>query len=698
MQTHPQLPVWKPAPFVRLLLPLIAGILLQWYIGFGLRFILITNICYGLAFLLFQFLSITLRFRLKYMQGILLNFFILSLALLLTYRANSSRCSNWYGNLMTDSSKLLLRINEPLTAKDKSYKTTAEVEAIVNTGTVKIATGKLLLYFSKTGNIQLQYGDKIIIDKPPQWIRNSGNPGSFNYERYSSFQQLFHTVYLKPEDYVVAGESSPNWFYGFLYHSQDYILNALRKNIPGSANEEGIAEALLIGYKEDLDKDLVQAYSNTGVVHIIAISGLHLGLIYAVLVWIFTKMGVMRRSKTVSVILILTVLWMFSLLTGASASVLRSAVMFSFLLTGKTFFRQASGYNALAASAFLLLCWNPYYCWDVGFQLSYLAVFGIMWLQQFIYKIWFIKSKWLRQVWAMISVTLAAQLITFPVCIYYFHQFPNLFLFTNLLAVPLSTIILYAELLLIVFASITPAATLLGKAVYWLIYAMNYIVQKANDLPFSVIDRIYANLYSTWALYVLVFSLSAWLLYKKKKLLYFSFLPLLMYAAMMFHAVAERDKQQKIIIYNINRYRAVDFVYKDEYFFEGDSILLQDALPRNFYLKPARISMQLQESKKRFRHLVKKGAVYHFAGKTLFMADKEFIPDSATGKLKVDILLISKNPKYTMANITGRIEPSVIVFDASNALWKIAEWKRECDGLHLHYHSVPEQGAFVLDL
>ncbi len=698
MQLNYQIPVWKPAPFVRLLLPMAAGILLQWYLGFNLRFIVIAVICFGLAFLFFQFLSITLRFRLKYMQGMLLNFFILSLALLLTYRANSSRSNNWYGNLLTDSSKLLLRINEPLTPKTNSYKSIAVVEAVFGTDTVKIASGKLLLYFSKSENMQLNYGDKIIIDKPPQWIRNSGNPGAFDYERYSSFQQLFHTVYLKPEDYVVVNKRSTNLFYHFIYRSQAYIINTLRENIPGSTKEEGIAEALLIGYKEDLDKDLVQAYSNTGVVHIIAISGLHLGLIYAVLLWIFTKMHLMRRSKTISVILILSSLWLFSFLTGASASVLRSAVMFSFLLTGKTFFRQASGYNALAASAFLLLCHNPYLLWDVGFQLSYLAVFGIMWLQQPIYKLWYVKNKWLRQVWAMMSVTLAAQLITFPVCIYYFHQFPNLFLFTNLLAVPLSTIVLYAELLLIVVAGITPLAALLGKIVYWLIYLMNLFVEKANGLPFSVIDKIYSNLYSTWILYALVFAFCGWLLYKQKKLLSIAVLLFFSFAGIMIYSARERNRQQKIVIYNINRYRAVDFVYKDKFFFEGDSILLQDALPRNFYLKPARISMQLVETKQHFHHLQRKGAVYQFAGKTLFMAGKEFIPDSVAAKLKVDILLISKNPKYSITAIAGSIEPSVIVFDASNPLWKIAEWKRECEGLHLQYHSVPEQGAFVLDL
>ena len=144
----------------------------------------------------------------------------------------------------------------------------------------------------------------------------------------------------------------------FIFSAQKYIINQLQKYLPADKNILGIAEALLIGYKEDLDKDLVQAYSNTGVVHIIAISGLHLGLIYVMLVWIFNLLPVIKNSKLLKVLLILGSLWFFSLLTGASASVLRSAVMFTCIVIGKNFFTQSSIYNSLAASAFVLLCYD----------------------------------------------------------------------------------------------------------------------------------------------------------------------------------------------------------------------------------------------------------------------------------------------------------------------------------------------------
>ena len=697
MQPYFNLPIWKQAPFIRLLVPLVAGILLQWYLGFNSTYIILCLVCFTLTLLLIAFLPVSLKYALRFFQGLILYLVITSAGMLLTQQSDKSKLKNWYGHFVNDSSKLLLKINEPLVPKTNSYKADAIVEAVINKGIAIPVTGKILLYFAKSIDTGIHYGDKIIMDKPLTWIRNSGNPGAFNYERYTAFQQLYHTAYIGPADFVKTGELDKNFFYDFIYHSRSYILNSIRKYIGGNKNEQGIAEALIIGYKEDLDKDLVQAYSNTGVVHIIAISGLHLGLIYAILLWIFTKTGLIKRQKILSVFLILSFLWLFSLLTGASASVLRSAVMFTFILTGKTFFNSTNGYNALAASAFTLLCWNPYLLWDVGFQLSYLAVFGILWLQQPIYKFWYVKNKILQSAWSLMSVTLAAQVFTFPVCIYYFHQFPSLFLFSNFIAVPLSTIILYGEILVILFSAFTRIALLLGKITHWAIFALNVFIQKCNSLPFSVWDKIYANIYSTWVLYIMVIALCAWFLYKTKTGLKTAFIFLALYAGLMIYARIQINHQQKIIIYNVSRQSAMDFIYKDQFYFVGDSLLLQDALPKNFYLKPARISMLLSEARQPFSQLHIRENLYQFGPKSVQLIHKDDTLNPAKPPLKVDILLITKSPDLSIMELASHIQPAVVVFDASNPLWKIAKWRSECERLTLRCHSVPEQGAFVLD-
>lgn len=514
------IPLWKKAPFVRLLLPLITGIILQWYLPISAIVILIALASFSISFLLFLWLPMAVRFKLQFLQGFIIHLLFIGLGVLLTWQKDIRHNNNWYGNYYRDSSFLVVRIDEPLTEKAKTFKAEGFVESIIQNGKTVPSKGKLLLYFSKDSIINdLHYGDKILIRKDIQRIKNSGNPGAFNYQRYAAFQGIFHHIFLKEKDWkILAGtENNPSRFKQFIFSAREKILAILRKYIQADKDELGIAEALLIGYTNDLDKDLLQAYSNTGVVHIIAISGMHLGLIYVLLVWLFAKIPLINRSKLLQVVLILSCLWLFSILTGAAASVLRSAVMFSFIALGNGFSKQSSIYNSLAASSFVMLCFNPYFLWDVGFQLSYLAVAGIIIFQRPIVKGLFIKNKWINKVWQLIAISLAAQLLTFPVCIYYFHQFPNLFLIANIIAVPLSGIILYTEMALVVLSWLPFAGQLIGKLAAGLVWVMNKVILRINELSFAVWDNIPATVISTWLLYAVVISLSTSLISKNKK-------------------------------------------------------------------------------------------------------------------------------------------------------------------------------------
>ena len=184
-------------------------------------------------------------------------------------------------------------------------------------------------------------------------------------------------MYLKENEWILLPGKNENALKSFLFSIREKVVNLLEKYL-GNTDESSIAKALLIGYKVDLDKDLVQAYSDAGVVHIIAISGLHIGIIYAILLWLFSMLPFTKKSRPLRLFFILTGLWLFALLTGASPSAVRAAIMFSFIIIGTAFNKTGSVYNSIAASAFLLLCFNPYFLWDVGFQLSYLAVLGIV--------------------------------------------------------------------------------------------------------------------------------------------------------------------------------------------------------------------------------------------------------------------------------------------------------------------------------
>ena len=693
--------LWKKAPFIRLLLPLVAGIILQWYIQISVVVIITALISFSISFLLFLLLPIALRFKLQVLQGFIIHLLLTSFGLLITWQKDVRHNDNWYGNHYRDSSYLVVRIDEPLIEKTKSYKADGYVESVIQNDTSIPCKGKLLLYFSKDSfKNELEYGDRILIHKNLQAIKNSGNPGAFNYQRYAAFQQTFHNVFLKEKDWKEMEGKSENTsiLWQFIFNAREYVLSVLRKRVEADKDELGIAEALLIGYTNDLDKDLVQAYSNTGVVHIIAISGMHLGLIYVLLVWLFARIPLINKSKLLQVILILGCLWLFSLLTGAAASVLRSAVMFTFITLGKSFFKQTSIYNSLAASAFVMLCYNPYFLWDVGFQLSYLAVVGIIAFQKPIYNCLYIKNKWVNKLWQLVAISLAAQLLTFPICIYYFHQFPNLFLITNIIAVPLSGIILYAEIALIALSWIPFAGVYLGKLVAGLVWLMNKIILWVNELSFAVWDKIPATVFSTWLLYAVVIGLSAWLINKNKKYFQFGMICFFAFVVLHTHNSWQIINQQKLIVYNVPQHQAIDFVSGTNYQFVGDSILSEDGLLQNFHLKPGRIAFQLTNRKDTLNDIFQNKIFYQFQNKRIVIINKPVIIEALQQKIDVDLVIISKNPRLYIYQLAAVFNCKQFVFDASNPLWKIEKWQKECEVLHLPNHSIPGQGAFVYDI
>jgi competence protein ComEC len=687
------MPLWKRAPFIRLLLPFIAGIIGQWYLQFSFQHLLVFLFSFGIA---------AVRFKLRNLQGLTFCLLLTAFGMLVTWQKDVRHSKGWYGNFYREGSYLLVRIDEQPVEKNKSYKADGYVEAVINDDTVTRCRGKILLYFSKDSfRHNLNYGNRILLNKKLQAIKNSGNPGAFNYQRYAAFQQTFHNVFLKDKDWqkLEANSEGSSRFRQFIFAAREYVLSVLRSRVQAAKDELGIAEALLIGYTNDLDKDLVQAYSNTGVVHVIAISGMHLGLIYIMLLWLFAKIPGLKKSKWLQAILVLACLWIFSLLTGGSASVIRSAVMFTFITLGKTIFdRQSSIFSSLAASAFVMLCYNPYYLWDVGFQLSYLAVTGIVVFQKPIYNCIYIKNKWMDKLWQLMAVSTAAQLLTFPVCIYYFHQFPNLFLITNIIAVPLSAIILYAEIVLVAFSWIPVMGEWLGKLVAGLVWIMNKAILWINDLSFAVWDRIPSTVLSTWLLYAIVAGLSVWLISKNKTSLKLALGCLLVFCALALHNKWRVANQQKIIVYNVPQHQAIDFINGSRYQFIGDSILLKDGLLQNFHLKPGRIFLQLDKRYDSLPGIFNRPPFFQFGNKRVAVVNSPLQNGLAGAKADVDLVIISKNPRLSIAQLAGMFNCRQYVFDASNPGWKIEKWLQECSRLGVQGHSVPGQGAFILDI
>src|SRR5688572_3626089 len=348
----PVIHAWKKAPFIRFLLPLIAGIVLQWNLQISpgvLWILLFVSSITTITFFLIPFFE---RYKLSAVSGLAITLLFIALGGLLSWYKNIQHDKNWFGKKYKNENALIVTLIENPVEKTKSYKANASVDHILLNDSCIKTKGTIILYFKKDSTLStLEYGSQLIITKPLQEIKNSGNPGGFNYKRYSLFQGITHQVYLKENEFEILSTTNKEVFKQFINTSREKVLSILRKNIKGE-KELGLAEALLIGYKDDLDKTLVQSYSNTGVVHVIAISGLHLGLIYWLLLQLLKPMQRRKYTNWLRPLIIICGLWLFSLLAGAQPSILRSAVMFTCIVAGESLTKRTSIYNNLALSAF----------------------------------------------------------------------------------------------------------------------------------------------------------------------------------------------------------------------------------------------------------------------------------------------------------------------------------------------------------
>jgi competence protein ComEC len=689
--------IWKQAPFLRLLIPVMLGIILQFYFQIAISLISSFAAVFLIAFFIFSFLPEVIRFRSRLIQGMIISLFLIAFGCLITWQKDARNHDNWYGKYYQPENFIVATIDEPPVEKAKSFKAVAVAETVINEGHQEKTSGNFLIYFDKDSASQkLKYGDKIIFQKGLTDIKGSGNPGAFDYAHYAAFHQLFQQVYLRQDQWVLLKEKNKKLWPQFIYSTRENVVSILEKYL-GKNNESSIAKALLIGYKVDLDKDLVQAYSNAGVVHLIAISGLHMGIIYGVLVWIFSLLPVIKKSKPTRLILIIFCLWLFALLTGASPSVLRAAVMFSFIVAGNVFNKKSSVYNSLAASAFLLLCFNPFILWDVGFQLSYLAVLGIVVAQKNISNWLYFKNKYAQRAWQLAAVSLSAQLFTFPLCFYYFHQLPLLFLFSNMLAIPLATFALWGCLILVFISPVSIAAFYFGKAVYAIIWLLNHTVLFFDSIPFALWQGVSVSSFETILMYIVVCSFIYSLMQRNKMAfkiaLTFSLIFVSFIAFDNWHAYS----QKKIIVYNIPMHKAVEFVDRNNFYFIGDSVVRKDKLLNAFNLKPAHILLKIKENTSFANTVSLNNKFYQFYDLRILMIDS-IIKFSLDKKVDLDYIILSKNPRMNLADIDAVFNCKKYIFDASNSPWKIEQWKKECEELHLQFHSVAEQGAFIINM
>lgn len=532
---------------VRILACVIIGIVVSECNSVYLNTIIITSTLLLAILLIFLFIIFFLNKKnvtFNRLNGILVYFISILIFIVLHYN-NQEKNHVIYHRAIQDSI-ITLDIKDDRTLRNSF--STYLVDIIYNNKTI----GKLNL--TTDSNTRLfNFSDRIIVKNRIKEIRKRDWPGSFNYESYLNNNHIYHQLKITDDDIYTIEKREPNFILAFSYESRNKLIGILKKNL----KEESVFElsaALLLGYRADLDKEVMNTFSKTGTIHIISVSGLHVGIIFFVLQWIVRRTRIIKNKLIESSILIASI-WMYSLLTGLPPSVCRCSTMISFGIIARMIDNRTSAFNMLAGSALILLSIDTNMLFDIGFQLSYLAVTGILYLQKWLENLIYIKNKYLQQLWVLSSVSIAAQLFTLPMCLYYFHQFPNYFIPANMVAIPLSSIALYTTILSILLTPFNWMITICNFILKWSIKIMNDSLNEIAKLPYSVSDNLYINQFESALLciYILLFILL--FVHKNRSTLKYLFLLMIM------HLAYDEFKNYSIIRINYVSYNSTMPIY-----------------------------------------------------------------------------------------------------------------------------------------
>ncbi|HJP64117.1 MAG TPA: ComEC/Rec2 family competence protein, partial [Mucilaginibacter sp.] len=413
---------------------------------------------------------------------------------------------------------LIVKINNEPKANNGTLRFTAEVQEIVSNSKRSIASGNLLIAIKDSAANTLYYGDELLVPASYRAIEPPANPAEFNYKRYFANQNIHYQQYLFPGQYQVLNRNAGNPFIAYSLTLRRHLVEKFRANMR-DPEAIAVASTLILGYKADLSNNVLQAYSKTGTVHVLSVSGAHVALLFILLEFLFGFLNRFKYGRAIKASLIILIIWYYSMLTGFSPAVCRAAVMISMVIIGKTYSRTINTLNILAVSAFFLLLYDPLFIVDVGFQLSYLAVFGLVVLQPIVYKWFDFDNKWADKLWALCSISIAAQVITFPLSAFYFHQFPVYFLISNLFIVIPVAVIMYTGFAYMLLGTIPVLGAALGFILDKTILLMDKGLTYAEYAPFATINRIWITPLEYILLYIIVIAIFYYMYERKVWLL-----------------------------------------------------------------------------------------------------------------------------------------------------------------------------------
>lgn len=670
---------------IKLTICLILGIIIGYLINISL-----TSILYATATFLAILCILYLAARKQFIKTIwfgLFTFLTLILVGILTVSLHDQKnFSNHYSNyisLKKDSiNSVTFRIREVLKSGNYHSKYVIDILKIEDS----VVLGKTLLNIQKDSIQQSLKVDDIFISKTEfKDVPHPLNPNQFNYKNYLEKKYIYHQIFTK-NDALFKVDNKDLTLFGIANTIRVLINNKL-DTYPFKPDELAIINALLMGQRQDISKEVYTSYTNAGAIHILAISGLHIGIILLILSFVFKPIERLKYGKLLKTILLVTILWSFALVAGLSASVTRAVTMFSIVTIAMNLKRPTNIYNTLAISMFIILLFKPLFLLDIGFQLSYLAVFAIVAIDPLLFKLWKPKNKVVKFYWHTLTVTISAQIGIIPVSLFYFHQFPSLFFVTNLIIIPFLGVILGFGLLILLLASLNLLPIFLAQIYGYIISLMTNFVRWVSKQDQFLIKDIPFNLLDVLVSFLLIITLLK--LYKKRS---YSNLKLLLFSILLFQCsfiFTEYSKpSNQFIVFHKSRYSLIGSTTNNKIIVahDFDSITLSN----NNIIKNFTVGNHINNIEEDSLQ-----SIYLLKNKKLLIVDSLGVYN--INSLQPDYVLLRQSPKINLNRLIDSIQPKHIIADGSNYKSYANRWEVICRKRKLPFHHTSNKGAFIIN-
>jgi competence protein ComEC len=588
---------------------------------------------------------------------------------------------------------LIVQIEELPFEMPNTFRVVANIKARKQGDSLVPVTGKVMLLLPlDSASAKLNYGDELAINSKLQPIPPSLNPYEFDYSQYLANKHIYHQLAPKPTRWYATGNNAQNRPFAWLYATRNQALTILKNRIPDKALN-GVAAAILLGYNHSLDNETRQRYTLTGSMHVLAVSGMHVGLLCFMLWGLLQPLKAMNKLW-LRLTLLLIVVWFYALITGMSASVLRAALMFSLYAIGETIKRKPDSLNIVAASALILLLWQPMHILDVGFQLSYLAVLGIIFFYNPLRNLWAIKQPAPRFLWEGTCISIAAQLATLPMILYYFHQLPLYALVANVGMLILAPAAMISGLLLLLFNWVPGLGWLLGKLLFISLWLMNETLGLIAQWPYVVWNAIYTKPTEMAVMMGLVVcTMLATQMRLVKPMLGFGCLLVVLLAGNNLKLYQQKTQQQ-LIVYQYPDFTTIGNLNGLEGKIWADCEALEDTTKMERSVFPFLHANGNEKLEIDGLNKTNTNEYGMLGGKRIALLRRHSRRNVPNIPLKVDYLVVANNPSISMIQVKKVYQAKTIILDGSNNIKAAERWMQECRVLGLDCHNT-RNGAFI---